>query len=180
MKALLIQLTVPLAPAIPAWYYLNLAVWSSITPSVMFLLSVIGAAVLFRLGRGLPEFSVRELEIEDICKLTDAYAAVAKRLGVILALIGVTIVLLISIHFVRELPAWVCSAVASLAVYLLGLVLCRAVLLVKGDLDLIRLQAQLLVRDVRLSRAREKSDVLDEAKKASPFKNPPGYGGPSS
>ena len=174
------QFAIPLVLAALAWRYMDLAVWLSVTPGVMLALSVIAAAVLFRLGRGLPEFSVQELEIEDIRKLTGAYTVIAKRLGAILALIGLSIGLLISAHFFKEAPACVNSAIASLGAFSFGLVLCRTVALVKGDLDLIGLQSKLLVKDVRLSRVREQSDTLEDAQKRSPFKNPTGYGGLAS
>ena len=148
--------------------------------AVMLSVSVVAAAVLFRLGRGLPEFRVQDLDIEDIENLTSAYTAVAKRLSAILALIGATIGLLIAAHFVKEAPGWVGSLVTSLGVFSVGFVVCRAMALVRGDLDLIGLQGTLMAKEARSSRVRERAQALDGAQKATPFKNPEGYGGLAS
>ncbi len=121
--------------------------------------------------------SVEELNVADIRKLTSAYTTVAKRLGVILAIIGVAIAFVIAAYFVGEKPEWVTSGIMSVGVFLLALVICRSVALVKGDLDLIRLQAKLLVQEAQLRKARKLSEDIDESQSTSPFRKPPGYGG---
>ena len=180
MKALSIQSVIALALATMAWWHLDLEVWLAAAPGVMVSLSVIAAAILFRLGRGLPGFSVDELNVEDIRKLTSAYTAVAKRLGTILVLVGLAIGSVIAAYFVGETPLWVRPAVTSLGMFSLALVICRAVALVRGDLDLIRLQAKLLVQDARSRRAREQAEEIEDAQRTRPFRNPPGFGGLAS
>lgn len=180
MKAIFGQLLAPLALAALAWFYLDLTAWLSVAAPVILSLSVVGAAVLFRLGRGLPEFHVRDLDVEDIDSLTDAYSVVAQRLSGILAWIGVAIGLLIVAHFVKNGPEWLCSSLTSLGVYFVSFVVCRTVVLVKGDLDLVRLQGKLLVKEIEANRTREHMRVLEAAREASPFDSPEGYGGLAS
>ena len=93
---------------------------------------------------------------------------------------GLSIGSVIAAYFVGETPLWVRPAVTSLGMFSLALVICRAVALVRGDLDLIRLQAKLLVQDARSRRAREQAEEIEDARRTRPFRNPPDYGGLAS
>lgn len=180
MKWILIQLLIPLPLAFAALLFLEHATWLSVTGHMMVCLTVVAAAVLFRLGRGLPEFHTRELATSELKRLTKAYTDVAKRLSVILALILLAIAIMMSAHFTCGAPLWVNPVLVFLGVYFVCLVLCRTVALVKGDLNLIRLQGRLLLEDVQLGRARQRAASLNESAEASPLKPSKGYGGLAS
>ena len=154
--------------------------WFAIATAILLWFSILAAAVLFRLGRGLPPFETEELKMEKIQRLTEAYVRVAKRLSVLFYVI----IAAIAFHVAGMLIFGLSEAESSIHKYIVGLdsslvafVTCRAVMLVRGDVDLVALQSKLLNENAQKRRARAEVEVLAETASASPFEPDPDYGG---
>ena len=176
-----VQLLIAGGLAAAAYFFIDPERWTSIVPEVMLSLSIMAAAVLFRLGRGFPQFPTQELSPEDLGPLTSAYNEVTRRLALILGLTALAIASLALVSFSGGNSPWSFRPVlVSVSVFLCVLALGRAIALVKGDLSLVRLQGLLAEREARLRRARKDEQQLREADQSRPFKRPPDYGGLAS
>ena len=110
----------------------------------------------------------------------EAYVRVANRLSVLFYVIIFAIVIHVTGMLVFELseaesgyPTYIVLIDSSLV----ALVTCRAVMLVRGDVDLVDLQSKLVKENTRKRRARAEVEALAEAASASPFEPDPDYGG---
>lgn len=183
---IVVQVLLALTLAMVAYCFLDPARWVAVVPDVATGLSILAAAVLFRLGRGLPPFAVGEVSLDRVRTLTRAYEKVSTRLAVIL---GIALCALISLALARlglaeregQLDPWpVGRELMAASVFLSALAIVRGVALIAGDLDLVRLQSSLVAEDARLRRAREEKEKIGEAVQTRPFKNPESYGGLAS
>ena len=141
-------------------------------------LSILAGAVLFRLGRGLPQLALEELRDDEVAKLAAAFRQVSKRLVVFFYVVGFAILSQLAVQLV---PATLSSnwskTVVAVSLFLSAFVCLRAVLLVRGDADLVDLQAKLLEDNHKRRAVRE---ALKRADDERPLKPPPGYGGLAS
>ena len=155
----------------PSW-------WISLRAEVLTFLSILLGAVLFRLGRGLPQLAVERLEASEVQRIADAFKVVGDRLVWVFAVTGLSIVcLLLTVPFLDLGHDSLTVRLAASATLLLSAVsLERAIALVGGDRDLIRLQAELLKRDARKRDAGQTKVVLDDAERRKPFVSQKGYG----
>ena len=149
------------------------------------MLSILAAAVLFRLGRGVPSVSIDGLDVAEAEKLAKAYEVVAQRLAVVagwtvigllgLAMIGIAH-RLIGQHLPADIAQVCCQALTAALAAILALTFCRAVVLVRGDLSSVRVQGKSMVTSVRRRHVEQATAALEEAERAEPFKTPPNYG----
>ena len=159
--------------------------WDSVRPEAMIMLSILAAAVLFRLGRGVPSVSVDGLAIEEAESLAEAYVEVARRLAIVaamtasgllgLALIGVAH-RFFSLHLPPDIAEVCCKLLTALLAAILALTFCRAVVLVRGDLSSVRVQGKSMVASVRRRHIKQATTALMEAEKSQPFEAPSDYG----
>ena len=179
---MLVQIGTSFALAGLAYLFLDPVRWVAVVPEVMVCMSILAAAVLFRLGRGFPELPVEELSVERIQRLTVAYKEVARRLAFILAFTMLAILSLAVTRFALpdrpDLTAWpICRELMTISVFFAVLAAIRGVWLVRGDVNLIRLQASLKEEEAVLRHARVTRKRLENAVREHPFERPKNYGG---
>lgn len=177
-----IQLAVASTLAVLAYLQVDTCRWLDVVPAVMICMSILAAAVLFRLGRGLPQLPVERLNTERVTTLTTAYVEVARRLAFILAFTTLALLTLaiarLALTEREELIDWpIAEELMAVSVFFSALALVRGIALVKGDVDLVRLQASLTKDEVVLRRAEESKSRLEGSQKNHPFKMPENYGG---
>ena len=159
--------------------------WDSIRSEAMLVLSVLAAAVLFRLGRGVPLVSIDHLEVDEAESLAEAYRIVSRRLAFVAgvtaaALIGLAMIGIVHHLIELHLPPDIRSVCAKLATAVLAAIIafafCRAFMLVRGDLSSVAVQSESIVKSVRRRHARDVEAALDKAEKTQPFNKPSNYG----
>lgn len=154
--------------------------WLGLRVEILTFLSVLLAAVLFRLGRGLPNLAWEGMKSEEAQHIADTFKIVGGRLVFVFTAVGGTVLWLI---LVESLYAAFCDSpviagvVAWITGFLISFSLVRAVVLVLGDRDLIALQVELVRRIMQKRRATENKRRLDEAEREKPPPPPDGYGG---
>lgn len=160
--------------------------WKSIRPEAMLVLSVLAAAVLFRLGRGFPPVSTDELEVDEARRLAETFRVVARRLAWVAAVAAVALFCLagmevgyklLALLFSAETVEICAKAAGSILAFVIALAFCRAVMVVLGDLSATAVQSDNMVKSVQRRHARDAAAALDEAEKAQPFEKPSNYGG---
>lgn len=177
------QIMVVGSAAVAGAAFLEFSDWNAIRTECMTLLAIVGGSVLFRLGRGVPSIAVEHMKPEDVQRLGRALEAVTRRLAVIAgviacALLGLTVIG--PMYEILEGRLWAVDAADALVAGLMAFVACRIVILVLGDLSLVKVQAECLTESARhaqRSRAEVEIRVLDEAGRASPHKQSSNYGG---
>ena len=159
--------------------------WDNVRPEAMTMLSILAAAVLFRLGRGVPSVSVDGLAVEEAENLATAYEEVARRLAVMagvtaIGLLGLAVIGVIHRFFSLHLPSDVAEVLCRLLTALLAVVLaytfCRAVVLVFGDLSSVRVQGKSMVASARRRHVEQTTAAIRNAEKSHPFEKPSNYG----
>ena len=159
--------------------------WDSIRSEAITMLSILAAAVLFRLGRGVPSVSVDGLAVEEAENLATAYEEVARRLAAVAALTAIGILglaltgivqRLFSLHLPADVAEVCCKLFTACLAAILAWTFCRAVVLVRGDLSSVRVQGRSMVASVRRRHAEQESAALEDAETSSPFGTPPNYG----
>lgn len=159
--------------------------WDAIRLEGMTMLSILAAAVLFRLGRGVPSVSVDGLAVEEAESLATAYEEVARRLAAMagvtaLGLVGLAVIGIVHRFISLNLPAdvaeVVCKLLTALLAAVLALTFCRAVVLVRGDLSSVKIQGKSMVASVRRRHVEQTTAAIREAEKSQPFEKPSNYG----
>ena len=143
-------------------------------------LSVLLGAVLFRLGRGFPQLTLDQLDVQEVHRIVAAFKVVAGRLLVVFAVTGTTVLILVLaepvLTWVERFPAIRRFVTCAMSV-LVALTVVRAVAVVLGDKALLDLQAHLVKRDAEKRHARNATAKLDKAEQEKPFATPKDYGG---
>lgn len=176
MKWLLVTLLVLLAACA---FFFDLSWWLDLRAEVLTFLSILLGAVLFRLGRGLPQLAVERLDASEVQRIAEAFKIVGDRLVWVFAVTGLSIICMLATE-----PLLPCGpdslfvrGATSVTLALSALSLERAIALVRGDRDLIRQQAELLKRDAQKRGAERSAEVLDDAERRRPMSSHEGYGG---
>ena len=179
-----LQVAIPIVVAVAA-FFLEPGYWKSIRSEAMLVLSVLAAAVLFRLGRGFPPVAIEEMEIGEAKHLADTFKVVARRLAWVAAVTAVALLCLAGMEVGYKLIVLLCSpetvetcarAAGSMLAFVIALAFCRAVMVVLGDLSAITVQSDYIVKSVQRRHARNAAAAHDEAERAKPFERPPNYG----
>ena len=154
--------------------------WFRASSALVPVLSIVAAAVLFRLGRGLPSFEVAMLSAAEVRRLSKAYCIVAQNTAAILVVLFLAICSgLIGTIWSETISKWPSHMVQSLAFIGIGLnafAVMRTVALVRGDLSLIRLQAELLEQEIRRQHSAANKIRRERGRKEAPVSTPQGYG----
>ena len=159
--------------------FLKPGLWFDLRTEILTFLSILLGAVLFRLGRGLPQLTVERLRSSEVQRIGEAFEVVGDRLVWVFAVTGLAILCLI---LTEPLLAFGHSSIPIrgitwVSISLLALSLDRAIALVGGDRDLVRLQAGLLRRDTQKRDAEKSAAALNEAERQRPLSPHKGYGG---
>ena len=182
-----LQLVVSITVGVVAAVFMESHHWAHIRAGTMLVLSILAGAVLFRLGRGMPTVDMDELEVVEVEELTSAFQIVTNRLVWIVKVTGVALVGLVGIDFIHKVveclllefsisPTFAVQATTGLLAFVIALAFCRAVMLVRGDQDLVVVQSRNMVKVAQRRHARHGRSMLDEAEGEHPFQPPTGYG----
>lgn len=176
-----LQAGVPTALGAAAWIWLPTATWLGMSEQLVPVLSIFGAAILFRLGRGLPEFGTADMSAQEVDRLAEMGHELVLRTAVMLAFVTVALVFNVVVSTPGLMScgeeALLGRIVTSLGVVLTALACVRTVELVRGDIGLVRLQGQLLREATRRRLAREQAEKRQQFRADKPMEQPPGYGG---
>ena len=157
--------------------------WDVQAAKLLTALSVIGAAVLVRLARGLSMPAGDAIEGDEARRLTSAIKTMVRRLRLLILVILGTMVLLVVLPGASSLlqeiapTEWAdlvqrfASGIIGLAI---GYVLVRMVQVVNSDVGLVDIQAEVFLKS--LSRKEQKKFDEGRAASVAPFRNPEGYG----
>jgi ABC-type amino acid transport system permease subunit len=164
---------------------LSLDFWSEARQSLLVALSVIAAAVLVRLARGLPFTNPEIFEVEEIRSVVRAVHQVMRSLKVLIMVIFASFLLLIlaaplekaalKLEFAQNYGPSIDALLSALIGLLLAYVFVRIIDVVRGDYDLVSLQGLFMVRAVE-RRQGKRFEEHQNAPGASPFQTPEGYG----
>ena len=103
-----LQIIVPGIVAIISFVYMEPHYWEEVYSGLMLPLSVLAAAALFRLARGVPNLPMDELDTAQVNELAAAYLIVTRRLAWMIGIAFISIVGLIFVHLAYnsiELPS---------------------------------------------------------------------------
>lgn len=168
-----------------SYLWVGLSIWSEARTGLLTALSVIAAATLVRLARGLPFTNPDHFDPDEV---EDVVRAVKKLARALRALLGVTLVVMVLLVAVQpaasaSVGAHFAGQVADVAFRLLSsaiggglaFALARMWQVVGSDLGLLDRQGLFIIRAVR--RKQRKSDEEREAQgDVAPFKAPSNYG----
>ena len=156
MKLHLRNLSVPLGAGALAWFLVPVSFWDVNRASVLTALSVIVAAVMVRLARGLPFTNADHYEISEIRQTTAAIKQVMRSLSALLSVALGTMLLMIFAgpalrQFSELIPSIALGADRSLSAiiaFLFVYVVFRILQVAKSDYNLVEMQARFIVRAV--------------------------------
>ena len=154
--------------------------WMSIRMEVLTFLSVLLAAVLFRLGRGIPDLAWEGADSDRVRRIAGSFKIVGDRLAYMFGVVAGAVLWLI---LIEPLHASFCHSpritqgLAWITGFLVFFSLVRAVVLVSGDRNLISLQVDLVERIAHRQDVSEEKKRLDAAEHDRPLRPPDGYGG---
>lgn len=116
---------------------------------LMVALSIMVAAVFIRLNRGMPALEWKSLEPNDRKGLTAAIVRLSKEYGWIIAIVALTLVAIVSLSVIgsdgaTEWNVWLQRIVSGALGGALGLSSARMAYVVWRDIDIVRLQKQLI------------------------------------
>lgn len=117
----------------------------SLTPLIT-VQTIMAAAVLVRLNRGMPTIDWKSVAAASRVHLTGAIVAVTREYATLVAVIGLTLSYLIGLSIVGEAnlvalePTYRANVVTGLAGFLIGLTVARMVYVVWRDVDIVVLQ----------------------------------------
>ncbi|WP_420725640.1 hypothetical protein [Hwanghaeella sp. LZ110] len=182
-----VQLGVPIILALLASQIVEARHWDEFRTGTIVALSVIAGAVFVRLARGMPITNMEYFEINEIEELSYAVKDVMRRMIQLLyfCLIGIFLTTFISlilkaiakIPFIDQTQAeYVNSIVTGCVVVFIAFTFMRAIVLVRGDYDLVELQAELMTRFVKKKRADEIKKNIEDSDRKRPYKTPDSYG----
>lgn len=180
------NLTLPAIAAFAAWFAVPLDFWHEARPSLLTAFSVIAAAVMVRLARGLPFTNADHFEVDEIRQVTAAIKQIMRSLQ---ALIGFILGTMIAVTFVDRVKAlfdeyglpqtrFVAEHALSASLgFCLVFVLIRIIQVVRGDYSLVELQSKFMIRAVERKEAKKYDDARAAAAKSEPpYKAPEGFG----
>lgn len=173
------QILFLIVPIVVVGFFVEPTQISTIFPNLTLLLSILSAAVLFRLGRGFPQLEMKHLDSEEIENYCKAYLVVSERMRTLFYVIIFAILLIVLFGYVYEIPELfsINRIFVSIILGIVVFVLYRTWELVKFDVDLIQLQADLLQKSIQGERADESIDKFEKIRSKKEIETPAGYGG---
>jgi hypothetical protein len=184
MRQLVAPVLLPLVAGLACAIFVSASSWDAQAAKLLTALSVMGAAVLVRLARGLSMPSAEAMENDEARRLAAAIRTMIRRLRLLILVILGTMVLLVglpgaasAIAAIGE-PGWatfVQRAASGVIGFAIAYVLVRMIQVVNSDVDLADIQADVFIKSL----ARKDQKKFDEARNAStvaPFRSPDSYG----
>lgn len=161
--------------------------WGSIKQGLMLALSLLGAAVLVRLARGMPVSNTEYFEVEEMRRLSNAVkqiylALIALFIAILSSLAGLVFIEVAqgaignSALFGPETKHIAQQLSSAALVFLVSFALIRTLPLIVGDYDLVKLQSSYMERAVERRHAAHHIAAMDGAAASKPFEKRPGYG----
>jgi hypothetical protein len=177
------RLLMPALAAAAAGLLVPAAFWTDARTGLLASLSVIAAAVMVRLARGLPFTNADHFEVEEIRQVTAAIKQIMRALAALIVVVLGTMgtltfadrIVLIINSTIRPGGTLGGQLVSAVIAFLLAYVLTRIFQVVMGDLNLVDLQSRFLIRAVE-RRQREKMDDRQAEIDPGTFKTPEGFG----
>lgn len=175
----------PVAAAAISAALVGVSTWDEAKTGLLAAMSVIAAAALVRLARGLPFSNPDHFEPDEVEQVTGAVKQLARSLRAFLGVVLAAMVLLVLLQplaniverlwLITQAKALIVQGLSGLVGGALAYVLVRIWQIVGSDLSLLDKQAKFMVRAVH-RKAREKEEARAEEAEAIPFKTPEGYG----
>jgi hypothetical protein len=171
------------AGAAAGWYLIDAQFWDQNKQPLLVALSVVAAAVLVRLARGMPITNTDFFEVSEIRKLTAAVRQLMRSLrALIIATLGCMFALIAAKPLLEYFKSWPALStdldagrlMSALIALLTTYVFFRIIQVVYGDYDLVELQASYMIRTVERREARRFEE--QHIRSTEPFKTPEGYG----
>lgn len=162
----------------------TVAFWDGAKAGLLTALSVIAAATLVRLARGLPFSNPDHFEADEVEQVTNAVKQLARSLRAFLAVVLGAMVLLVVVQplskeatmlFVPRAAALIDRGLSFVVGAALAYVLVRVGQIVGSDISLLDKQAKFMVRAVH-RKARQKEEARADAAGLAPYQTPEGYG----
>ncbi len=167
------------------YLWVDASVWNDAKTGLLAALSVIAAATLVRLARGMPFTNPDQFEAEEVEKVVAAVKQLSRSLRALLGVTLLAMVLLVvvpaltdSLARLRPTPPWLpfVKAVLSASVgATLAFAMARLWQIVGSDLSLLDRQGSILIRAVH-RKERKKDEDKDQKSEVPGFKTPEGYG----
>ncbi len=159
----------PIVTAGLAAFCVTQELWQSLQTGLLVVLSVISAAVLVRLARGLPFSNPDHFRLEELNRIAAAIHANAQALRVLIFACWLSMGAIIVFSFAQfpYVEGWseVGETIFSGGIgLLLGFVLARAVQVVESDVAMIALQAQVMANVI----SRKNAETFEASLTASP------------
>lgn len=182
-----LYIVIPAGFGLIAFVIMQPALWEDIGRGLILALSLLSAAVLVRLARGMPVSNTEYFDVDEIRRLSKAVMKVYRALIVLFAAAIGSIIGLAFVGIVHEaiskMPnldaatvVTVQQILTALLVIVIAFALLRIIALIQGDYDLVQLQAKLMERAVERRDAARHIAKMDEADASKPFESRPGYG----
>lgn len=172
-----LQLSICTAFAIGAFFFPTELL--TLRLEILTFLSILLGAVLFRLGRGLPQLAVEELNLKEVERIADAFKVIGERLVWVfwVAAFAISLLILIDPLYSKFCDTWFVRLASLITAFFIALSLVRVVAVVQGDKDLIWQQAELVKKNAKKRSAKKKIEDLNEARRGTPQSPSENYGG---
>lgn len=167
----LLPIVVPSLMAMAAATLVDQELWRDMQTGLLVVLSVISAAVLVRLARGLPFSNPDHFKLDELNRIAAAIHSNAQALRVLIFACWIAMGAIVGFawsHF-PYVPGWtevgeiVCSGLIG---GLIGFVLARAMQVVESDISMIALQAQIMANVISRKNAETFEATLGAARKS--------------
>ena len=185
MRLTRLPVVATLAAAAISAALVGVGTWDKTKTGLLAALSVIAAAALVRLARGLPFTNPDHLEPDEVEQVTGAVQQLARSLRAFLGIVLAAMVLLVlaqplanlveRLWLVEPAKAAIRMGLSATVGGALGYVLVRLWQVVGSDLSLLDKQSTFMVRAVH-RKARAKEEERAEKLGTVPFETPEGYG----
>ena len=150
------RLILPTLAGIAAWFAVPLSFWDSARAGLLTALSVLAAAVLVRLARGLPFTNADHFEVEEIRQVTGSMKQIMSSLFALIIVILVSMFLMVFSQKVADItyaimptgPIPTEKTLSAFISFILGYVVARIIAVVRSDVGLVELQSKFLIRAV--------------------------------
>lgn len=180
------NLILPVLAGAAAWLAVPLSFWHDARASLLTAFSVIAAAVMVRLARGLPFTNADHFEVDEIRQVTAAIKQIMRSLQALIVFVLATMIALTFVDRVQALfdqyglptTSYIADHALSAGLgFAVVYVLMRIIQVVRGDYSLVELQSRFMIRAVE----RKEAKKYDEARAAAaqlepPYQAPKGFG----
>lgn len=176
---------IPIVVGATAGYFVPLSFWKDIMSPALTALSIVAGAGLVRLARGIPFTNPDHFTVQEVRSVASALKLVARRIKllVIVSLIAIMLVALSGplsdfiekIRVNHTLQLGLESFISGITGVVNGYVGVRLLHVLRGDLSLMELQAEVLEKAAARKAAKDEMQRL-EPEEGKAFRDPEGYG----